>query len=104
MRGSTNIRRHRDARTRWILISVIILAFVACAIPLYRAGAATPSSGMLGPNDVAHVMWDRFAAIAPAPYGKASCVEGQTCDPFTLTLTGQPADWAGKRVLVKISW
>ncbi|HEX8651658.1 MAG TPA: hypothetical protein VF708_12530 [Pyrinomonadaceae bacterium] len=104
MRGSTDIRRHRDAGTRWILISVIILALVACAIPLYRAGAATPSSGTLAPTDTAHVMWDGFPATATAPNGEASCVEGENCDTFTLTLTGQPADWAGKKVLVKISW
>jgi uncharacterized repeat protein (TIGR01451 family) len=67
-------------------------------------GAATPSSGSLSPNDVNHVMWDGPPNNATAPDGEGSCVEGQNCDTFTLTLTGQPADWAGKQVLVKISW
>jgi uncharacterized repeat protein (TIGR01451 family) len=90
--------------TRSILIGIIILAFVACAIPLYRTRAAAPSSGTLDPGDTAPVTWNGTATGGTAPDGEASCTEGENCDTFTLTLSGQPADWGSKKVLVKISW
>ncbi|MGB7925270.1 MAG: sialidase family protein, partial [Pyrinomonadaceae bacterium] len=104
MRGSNDQSAHANTGTRWILISIVLLAFAACAIPLYRARASAPSSGMLNPGDAAPVTWIGTATGGAAPDGEASCTEGQNCDTFTLTLTGQPADWAGKKVLVKISW
>jgi uncharacterized repeat protein (TIGR01451 family) len=91
-------------RTRSILIGIILLAFMACAIPLYRTRAAAPSSGTLDPGDTAPVTWNGTATGGTAPDGEASCTEGENCDTFTLTLSGQPSDWVGKKVLVKISW
>jgi hypothetical protein len=35
---------------------------------------------------------------------ESSCVENVTCETFTLTITGTPANWAGQRVQVRLSW
>ena len=64
--------------------------------------AAAPSSATLsltgGP-----VSWDGFSAAAAAsPDGEATCVEGTSCDTFTLTLA--PGDYRAKRVRYKASW
>jgi hypothetical protein len=64
--------------------------------------AAAPSSGTLSPTS-GPVSWDGFSAAAAAsPDGEATCVEGTTCDTFTLKLA--PADYRGKRVRYKASW
>jgi uncharacterized repeat protein (TIGR01451 family) len=104
MRGSDHIQKHLNARTRWILMSIIIVAFVACAIPLYRARAAAPSMGTLSPTSTTPVEWDGTAPGGAAPDGESSCTEGQNCDTFKLTLTGQPSNWAGKKVVIKLTW
>jgi hypothetical protein len=64
--------------------------------------AAAPSSATLSPTS-GPVQWDGFAAPAAAsPDGEASCVEGTSCDSFTLKLA--PADYRGKRVHFLVSW
>jgi len=83
----------------------------ACALALAAAlalsasrliNAATPASGTLsltGPP----ISWDGFiAAAAASPDGESTCVDGTTCDVFTLTLA--PGDYRGKRVRYKVAW
>jgi hypothetical protein len=42
------------------------------------------------------------------PSGEAGpetlCIEGRTCDSYTLTLAGTPADWTGKKARVTLNW
>lgn len=104
MRGFSDVRGRFNSGSRSVLISMVMLAILACTIPFYRAGASAPSSGTLNPGDTAPVTWNGTATGGTAPDGEASCTEGQNCDTFTLTLSGQPSDWVGKTVLVKISW
>src|SRR5438477_10017292 len=76
----------------------VVLALALSAL----ASAAAPSSATLGPTS-GPVSWDGFGSVAAAsPDGEATCVEGTTCDTFTLTLAA--ADYRGKRVRVKASW
>ena len=66
------------------------------------ASAAAPSSATVSPTS-GPVSWDGFGSVAAAsPDGEATCVEGTTCDTFTLKLAA--ADYRGKRVRVKASW
>ncbi|HEV8210914.1 MAG TPA: hypothetical protein VGP77_12360 [Vicinamibacterales bacterium] len=66
------------------------------------ARAAAPSSATLSGTS-GPVAWDGFAAAAAAsPDGEATCVEGTTCDTFTLKLA--PADYRGRRLHYKASW
>jgi len=64
--------------------------------------AAAPSSGTLSSTS-GPVAWDGFgAAAAASPDGESTCIEGTTCDTFTVTLA--PADYRGQRVRYKATW
>jgi len=89
-------------KMRWTLGGFFILASLACFISVLRLGAANPSSNMITPSS-ARVTWDGTAA-GGAYNGESTCVEGVNCDTFTLTVTGTPADWAGKKINIAISW
>jgi hypothetical protein len=93
------------------LIPRLLLALLLTSAALlltYLTFAANPSSGSLGPSGT-QVTWVGTALGGQAdPSGTASgedtCVDGQNCDVYTLTLTGTPADWTGKKVRVDIAW
>ena len=63
---------------------------------------AAPSSGTLHPTGP-NVTWTG-TALGGAAADEESCVEGVTCDTFTLTLSGTPADWQGKNARITFNW
>lgn len=94
------------------LIPRIVLALgliSAAAFIAFISFAANPSSGNVSPTTAAPLNWvGTGKGGASDPSGTASgedtCVDGQNCDVFTLTLTGTAADWAGKKARVDILW
>ena len=68
-----------------------------------RSRSANPANGTINPAGP-NVTWDGTAAGGTSPEGETTCVEGFNCDTFLLTLSGTPANWAGKKVKVQISW
>jgi uncharacterized repeat protein (TIGR01451 family) len=48
-------------------------------------------------------MWDGTASGGSA-LGEADCVEGSTCDTYTLTVSGTSTDWKGKFIAVDLTW
>ena len=78
--------------------------FLTAGLLAFVSIAATPGSGTLNPGGTA-VTWAGFNAASPggatAP-DPASCVVGVNCDNFTLTLSGAPGDWAGKKARIKV--
>src|SRR6266513_903677 len=71
---------------------------------LQRASAPTsvPSSGTLNPTGPTQA-WTG-TVVGPNVLDESTCVDGATCDTYTLTLSGTPADWTGKKAHVEISW
>ena len=67
------------------------------------AAAANPASATITPTSATPVSW---VGTAPggAAYGESTCQESINCETFFLTLSGTPAEWAGKTVRVKIGW
>lgn len=68
-----------------------------------RVHAASPSSGSLSPTLGNTITWsgtDKGGATTD----ETTCVDGVTCDPFTLHLSGTPTNWVGKFVVIKITW
>ena len=63
--------------------------------------AATPPKGTLSSTS-GPVSWDGPANGGTSPDGESTCLEGTTCDTFTLTIA--PGDYTGKRVRFKVSW
>ena len=100
---------------RWFLFSLLMAAALGSLglIGNANAGAtkavgsgpdATPGSGTLPPSGP-NVTWTGFAPLVLATsVDETTCIEGVNCDTFTLTLSGTPADWVGKRARLTISW
>jgi len=81
---------------------------VAGAMLAMFAFASNPATGTLNPAG-GTVTWVGTGVGGEGdPSGEvgseASCVDGANCDTFTLTLTGAPSDWTGKKALVQIKW
>ena len=89
-------------KMRWLLGIVCVVAGLACLVGVVRLGAANPTSGTIDPTSTT-LTWDGTAA-GGAYNGESTCVEGVNCDTFTITVGGTPADWAGKRIKISISW
>ena len=68
--------------------------------------AATPASGTLPATAGAKLDWDGFPATLPAGglAGEAACVDGTNCDVFTIHVAGAQSDWAGKSIVIKITF
>lgn len=89
-------------------IAIALLLLCTATFLAFFSFAANPAAGSLGPTTAA-VTWvgtalggqgDQSGEAGP----ETLCIEGRTCDSFTLTLTGTPADWAGKKARVAINW
>jgi hypothetical protein len=63
--------------------------------------AAVPSSGTLSASSGA-ISWDGPSTGGTSPDGEATCIDGTTCDVFTLKVA--PGDYSGKRVRFKVTW
>src|SRR5256885_15925662 len=85
-----------------ILGGVFFVGELVCFALVMRVGAASPTSGTSTPTSDP-VTW-LAAAAGGVSNGESTCVEGANCDTFTLTVSGTPADWAGKKINVSISW
>ena len=83
----------------------LILA-ITFALGIMPLPAATPPDGTIDPTPGAMVEWDGFAATLPGggPAGEATCIDGTNCDVFTLHVDGAMADWAGKSIVIKITF
>lgn len=86
---------------RWKLSLPVVMA-LSCLVAVAPLRAAEPPSGTISPASPP-VMWDGTAA-GGVSNGEDTCVEGVNCDTYTLTVSGTPADWAGKRVEVRVTW
>jgi hypothetical protein len=79
--------------------AIVLLMFVF----VDRSKSANPTSGTIGPMGP-NVVWDGTAAGGTSQLSEDSCVEGFSCDTFTLTISGDPSDWTGKQVHLQFDW
>ncbi len=86
----------RIARTA-VFVVVALLASPA-------AFAAAPAAGTVGPTLGSTVSFVGTAPGTGAGAGEDTCVDGANCDVFTLTVTGQPADYANSVIQVTLDW
>jgi len=85
----------------WMLGALCALLLLVGVLP--RVLASAPTAGTIGTGGPA-LAWTGTATATGAANGESSCVEGVNCDSFTLTVSGQPSDWAGKFIPVSINW
>ena len=85
---------------------MIRLTALLAVLPIAAAVAATPSSGSIAPAQATATTWTGGVPLVAVNEtgGEAACIEGTTCEQYTLTIAGQPADWAGLKVQVRLSW
>src|SRR5688572_2495732 len=103
--SSKTLKGPRSSSASKPLIALVIIAIAmgaAVVLPL-ATQAADPASATLGPTLGASVSW---VGTAPGGVsdGEGTCVEGVNCETFTLNVAGTQADWAGKRITVRIAW
>jgi hypothetical protein len=85
----------------------LAVALLLATLPLRGASAATAASGTLDPRGLTGLskLWNGTPGTNVNPLAdETACQEGTTCDTYKLTLTGTPADWAGKVAHVRITW
>ncbi|MEP7015887.1 MAG: hypothetical protein ABI925_10640, partial [Verrucomicrobiota bacterium] len=63
---------------------------------------AVPPSGTLNPGGATQ-NWSG-TVLGANIVDETTCVEGVSCDTYTLTLSGNPSDWTNKKARVTISW
>jgi len=80
-------------------ICIAGLLFIV-ALPM---AASQPASATLGANGSA-VTFTGNALGGASPDAENTCVEGVNCDSFNLTISGNAADWNGKKARVSLSW
>lgn len=94
------MRRGLPARTAAAAISVAGLAgLIGFADSIARA--SSPSAGTMSPAS-GPLTWNGFPGPGVSPEGELTCLDGTTCDTYTLTLA--PGSYVGKRVRFKIAW
>jgi hypothetical protein len=103
----SNSRTNASTRRLLFGLTALVIAFY-CAQPFAPTRASNPTAGTLNPADPGgtSLQWDGTATGGSSANGEdpTTCIEGATCDSYTLTISGQPTDWAGKKIHVQISW
>jgi hypothetical protein len=92
--------------SRGLVLIIFVLAAALCVIPVFRARAQNPSSGMVGPNPGGpSAAWDQ-TIITPGGgvNTEAACVDGVNCEVFTLSVASPASSWAGQKVRVQLTW
>jgi hypothetical protein len=96
-----------STNARAALSTLLLLSGIAlfCLIPLVDTRAQTASSGTIQATDTIPVSW---TGTTVSPGGVANneslCVDGVNCETFTITVGGTPANWAGKKVRILLTW
>jgi len=75
----------------------VVAAFAATTL----TRAAMPATGTLSATS-GSVSWGGPSTGGASPDGETTCIDGTTCDVFTLKIA--PGDYTGQRVRFKISW
>ena len=111
MRKSRTLKSQSALKALGATVGAIFVLTMVFAPPrMTTADAASPASRTLSPTATGPVTWTGTAIgggalnAAPVVGSEALCVEGLTCDTFTLNLGGTAAAWAGKVVRVLIQW
>jgi len=99
-KNSSSVTARVTAGTLFLTASIVL---VVLALSPTRSRSANPSSGTIASPTGSPLTWVGTATGTGAANGESTCVEGISCDTYTLTVGGTPADWAAasKRIEVK---
>ncbi|HWN10037.1 MAG TPA: Calx-beta domain-containing protein [Pyrinomonadaceae bacterium] len=110
MTSPTQIGQRSRVRTFIALFGLFALVVLVSVVSaLKTVTAADPASGTLNPTLGATLAWGGTPSGGTHPNNNVPgsdhddlCVEGVNCDTYTLTISGNPGDWAGKTVDIKV--
>jgi hypothetical protein len=85
----------------FLLVSGVALLLV---IPTFTTRAQNPASGTVNATGTQTATWVGTTISPGGVIMESECVDGVNCETFTLTIAGTPADWAGKKVQVLLTW
>lgn len=89
--------RHYSSVTLFVA-ALVLLSFLF----VQRSRSANPAEGTLTPGGPP-LAWVGEAPGGVSPEGETTCVEGATCETYTLTLSGNPGDWVNQKARITIS-
>jgi hypothetical protein len=100
--SQTLIRKSRQLSAVTLVLGAF---FILCFAFVHGSRSANPAAGTLQPSGGPPngLSWVGTSPGGSSPEGETSCVTGVTCESYTLTLSGTPADWAGKKARIVIS-
>ena len=112
MNNLEHLRHLSQTRTHVALLGLFAFVLVVSIVSgLNPVTASNPSSGTLNPTLGATVTWVGTAVGGTHPNNNVPgsdhddlCEEGVNCDTYTLTVSGNPGDWAGKTVSIKVDF
>lgn len=82
----------------------VVFPLALCSVGVWLAAisfGANPTAGAISATTTTSVTWVGTATGASSAGGEGTCVDGVSCDTFTLTVD-PTSDWTGKRVAVRI--
>lgn len=111
LRFANRIRSSR-VTLRALIAAGFMAALIVAVLPsLKTTRASSPASATITATTSTPVTWTGTGVAGGAlnaPLGLIGgedlCQEGLSCDTFTLTVGGTPADWSGKLIRIKIAW
>jgi hypothetical protein len=96
-----HLHRNSISRRRPLFIAMALFFVTTCG-----ASAANPTEGTLNPGSTTALQWvgDIVGASVGGAGGEASCVDGTSCDVFTIHLSGTASDYAGQQLQIQITF
>lgn len=86
-----------------ILLSLVGLGLL-CAIPFLHTNAQSSGAAINSDGSGSGLTWTGTLDSPGGNIQESTCVDGVSCEVYTLTVNGTVADWAGKKVQVALSW
>src|SRR5947209_2364992 len=99
---SATARSQQPPDTRRAAFFLFVSVALLCAG--INAQAADPATGHVNSTLGSHIAFVGNATASGAPNGEGDCMDGINCDTFELTIDGDPAEYVGKLVAIRLDW
>src|SRR6266513_2903059 len=98
-------RMKREAlRPLWRRPAIALSCLAIASLNAFSAYAATPATGSVSATTGSSVTFTGNAVGTGGANGVGDCADGVSCDTFALTVSGNPADYSGKVVAIRLNW
>src|SRR5438132_1545513 len=98
-------RAKREAlRPLWRRPAIALACLAIVSLNPFSAYAANPATGSVTATTGSSVTFTGSAVGTGGANGEGDCVDGVSCDTFALTVSGNPADYSGKVVAIRLNW